>query len=48
MEHLTWWYIGGGLLTAVVAYRYYKRQNRAECPARAARVEKMIPKYKDL
>ena len=47
MEHLTWWYIGGGVLTAVLAYRYYTRP-RGECPYRTARVEKMIPKYKDL
>ena len=46
MEY-NWWYIGGGLITAVIAYRYYTKP-KWECPAKAARIERMIPKYKDL
>jgi hypothetical protein len=46
MEHLTWLYITGGLLGAAIVYNYYARPRR--CSVRAARMEQMLPKYKDL
>lgn len=46
---MNWLYIAGGLIAVSVVYTYMKpKKPQRECPLRAERLEKLVPKYKDL
>jgi hypothetical protein len=45
---MEWYYIVGGLLAVSVAYNMMYPKKRGECSLKTARLEKLVPKYKDL